>query len=464
MNFVAVRYLTRFACLVLPALAACSLSPAISHDVTDYYRVNDLAANRIILLNILRARDGLPLHFSELSQIRGQLSAGAAGAVNFPFGSQSDVTNRPAQTAALGVTVSSAPSFDIVSLDTKDFTEGVMSPIDPQTVRFFMDEGVDYRMVLMLLASGVRQAGSDEMLLNAPASSRIVCYKTKPAVNALPDPDQYTIQESDQPCKGYREAEFYSFLRVLNNTGRLYAIDVRPSPRPVGAPFAIHMNRDLSSVTSLDPAKYFLRPVSSGRFQLMARSPYMVMVLCRETSSGPQVASVLSIFEDVSETVPADACNPNLAAQIKSQRTSTGVPLPGPVVHVGTTPGTFIVKLRSTLEVIQYLGEILAFQQQHDRCITVQYEPIPAVMAQHTFANCNRGALFHLVNPGNSKLASNIGINYGGRTWALPVPRRCVKIDRCDHTLETMSMISLLLDKNKSAKDILRTPAVQAVP
>jgi len=214
---------------------------------------------------------------------------------------------------SLGISVSSAPSFDITSLDTKDFTEGLWRRLIRRRCGSFLNEGIDYRLVLMLLASGIRQVGSNEMLLNAPDSSRIVCYTSKPGINALPNPKEYRILEADRICTGYKEREFYSFLRVLNNTGRLYAINVRPSPRPVGIPFAINMNKDLSSIASLNPSDYFLQPISSGEFQLMSLAPYTVTVLCSESLTGPKVVSVLSTTGNESETIPADSCNPNEA-------------------------------------------------------------------------------------------------------------------------------------------------------
>jgi hypothetical protein len=94
--------------LLCPWLSACSLSPAINHQALDYFRANDLAANQIILMNILRAKDGAPLHFSELSQIRGQLSVQAAASSTFPFGPIAHATQLPRRLATLGLTVSSA--------------------------------------------------------------------------------------------------------------------------------------------------------------------------------------------------------------------------------------------------------------------------------------------------------------------------------------------------------------------
>jgi hypothetical protein len=140
------------------------MGETINRQVFDYFRVNDLASNQIILLNILYARDAAPLHFSELSQIRGQLSANITASATFPFSAINHATVAPCDLGTLGATASSSPSFDIASLDTKDFTTGVMTPITPQAVKFFLDEGIDYRMVLMLLVSGIRPASSPELV------------------------------------------------------------------------------------------------------------------------------------------------------------------------------------------------------------------------------------------------------------------------------------------------------------
>jgi hypothetical protein len=462
-------------CVPVLLLAACSMEPVINHQVIDYYRVNDEAATQVMLLNILRAKDGLPLHFSELSQIRGQLAASAAVSATIPFGMQTGATTRPRNLVTPGVTVSSSPSFDITSLDTKDFTDGVMAPIAPKTLGFFMDEGIDYRMVLMLLASGIRQAGSDERLLNAPDSSRMVCFPNRKSplpVNAMPNPEepdaQYTIVGRDQPCAGWSEPEFYTFLRVLNNIGLVYAVSVQQFPKPIGPPFALDMHKDLASITRIDPKKYTLDRLPSGQYQLMSLSSDTVVVLCHATRSGPQVMTVLSGSGDGPEEVPAGLCDlkQNFAG---GSNAAMGTQDRAAFVHIGTSPGTAVLKLRSTLEVIQYLGQILAFQQEH-HCITVEYESLPTGPGMEQGLNCSStaeqsfGTLFRLVHSSNSSDASPISVAYGGQRWFVPPLPECGQTLHCDHTRQTLAIVSLLLDQNKSVEDLPRTPAVQTVP
>jgi hypothetical protein len=55
-------------------------------------------------------------------------------------------------------------------------------------------------------------------------------------------------------------------------------------------------------------------------------------------------------------------------------------------------------------------------------------------------------------------------VEYDGRRWSIPAAHTCLDVARCDHSAETMSIISLLLNRNKSAKDIASTPAVEVVP
>lgn len=383
-------------------LAACSLSGVMDDDVLDYFQVNDLATNRITLLNVLRAKDRAPLHFSELSQIRGQLSVSLTAAATMPIGPLSHTTSRGSTTSSANV--SAAPSFDIVSLDTKDFTTGVMTPITPQTLKFFFDEGMDYRLVLMLLSSGMRPAGEPEVILNAPDSARVVCYKENTlAFNARPS--GYRIIDPVEACSGFKEPEFYGFLRLMNSLRRVY------------------------------PITY---PASDG---IKSES----VLLCEEPSSGGQANPVALIgASDLDRlTVPASVC---------SGGAETGQ------ITLGTTPGTYVISIRSTLEVIQFVGRIVAFQEanstaSNERCVTL----IPVPLSGST---CDGEVLFRLQHRHSS---GDIGLDYNGTYWAVPAAEPCIP-GACDHTLETMSMVALLLNQNKSAAEITKTPAAQLVP
>ncbi|QIE29852.1 hypothetical protein SBC1_76110 (plasmid) [Caballeronia sp. SBC1] len=452
--------------LLCPLLAACSLEPIINHQVVDYFEANDIASNQVILQNILRAKDGAPLHFSELASIRGSLSSGASASATFPFMGPDHATTLPRKLGTVGLTITSSPSFDIDSLDTQDFTNGVMRPITPETAQFFLNEGIDYRMVLLLLVSGVRSAGSPEMLLNAPNSSRIVCYKQMPGPNALPI--DYTILEADEKCDGNKsEPEFYAFLRTINHLGRLYPLSVKKSPKPVGGPFDLDMHKDLPEVAKIDPSHYRLARLGSGKYQLMSETQGSNVVLCHETTSEPAVAGVLASESDESTPVPFDACSRKRGAAVDHSAYDEQTGITRQTV-VGEHEGTVVFKLRSTLEVIEYVGQILALQQEEteanlqlpERCVTLEYEDYKNGKKM----TCNYGVLFHLQRSSDGFSSPLTTVSYNGVSWSLPAPKVCRSPTLCDHTLETISVISLLLNQNKSSKDIAKTQAVQVVP
>jgi hypothetical protein len=435
-------------------LPGCSLTPLIDSNVTDYFEVSDQAANRIILLNILRAKDGAPLHFNELSLVRGQVSATATLSAISPFGPEMHATS-PRANASLGGTVSSAPSFDVGSLDTQDFTKGVMAPISPATFKFFLDEGIDHRLVLLLLLRGIRTPGNQELVLNAPESSRFVCYSEK--LTDLPAngiPSKYRIIANEDPCDSdSKEPEFFGFLRILNHLRRVYATNYALPQRPVGSPFTPDMGNSLRSLTAMDPSKFRLQKLPSGKYQLVLAERHEIVLLCQEPAPGggdaPAVLTSLS-SETEAETIPADACFARASLDWVSGASTLRAP--------GLIPDADILALRSTLEVIQYVGRILAFQEEGttagvERCVTLGFE--------RRDPGCRGNILFHLRH---DAIETPISLSYRGQSWAVPASRPCAVSTSCDHTLETMAMIALLLNQNKSAKDIPSTPAFQAVP
>jgi hypothetical protein len=438
------------------------MSEAINHQVFDYYQVNDLASNQIILLNILYARDGAPLHFSELSQIRGQLSANVTASTTFPFGSINHATVAPRNLGTLGATVSSSPSFDIASLDTKDFTTGVMAPISGHEIEFFLNEGIDYRMALMLFVSGIRPTNSAETVLNAPNDSRKVCIGAPHAVGSNAELTSFRIVASIETCETPL-SEFFAFLDIVNHINRLYPVSVMRSPRPMGPPFTLTMSTNLRAITSIDPTKYMLRKLPSGQYQLMTVPHASVVILCEATPTAARVVSVLSNSDGTPTRVRADACTTHRGFDEDAAETEP----PNAMVTIGVTPGTFDLKLRSTLEVIQYVGQILAFQEAEtarfpqfpERCVTLQF--IPHDRSHNT---CAGAVLIRLLNTTGTNAPSDFNVSYNGQRWSLPTPHTCPDSEHCDHSTETMSIISLLLNRNKSAKDIASTPAVQVVP
>jgi hypothetical protein len=427
------------------ALSACGLAPNVTSDAVSYHESADVVANRIILLNVLRAKDNAPLHFGELSLVHGQVSEQAGVGVVQPFGMVPKSSSLPRATISPLGNVADQAAFDLGTLDTQTFTKGVTEPISPQMLKYFIDNGVDHRLVLMLLLAGARLPGGHEPILNFPRSERVVCYRQPPVPGELPPPYELERQgERAADCQ-WREREFLAFLRIMNGLRRVYAVSHRPFI-PLGQPFRPDAARSLHDLMALDPAKHQVRRLPDGRVQLGLEAPQDEIVLCEERPGNDPVPREKKAQPD--GTASEGVCGTGSASLLDG----------GPGASTGPD-----FTVRSTLGIFSFLGQVLGSQERRsaasgkDICIRLDeqagFERDP---------DCSSGqVLFHLTH---DRLAARFGVDYEGRFWGVPKVPPCVNAtDHCDHTLETLSMLSLLLNLNKSARDIPSTPAVQLI-
>jgi hypothetical protein len=440
-------------CLVLGMLmlSACSLSPRMETDVLAYHETADVTANRLILLNVLRAKDDAPLHFAEMSLIHGAVSESGTALLTQPFGEVPHLSSSPRALLAPSASVGDQVTFDLGTLDTQTFSQGVTAPISPKMLKYFLDSGVDHRLVLLLLLSSARLPGGDEAIANYPRSTRVVCYQNgRPKLGDLPVQYQvHGMEMKDANCPG-REREFLAFLRILNALPRVFAVSHKPLV-PVGPPFRPNGANFLHDLLSMDPTKQSLTRSPGGLLQLSVQSADDQIVLCEDK---PWMGNLddTAVSARPTGTDPKamlnDPCNQHLASD---PGTATGI----------RREALLDFTVRSTLGIFQFLGQVLGGEEHRseeagtDICITLDDRG-----SRH---DCASGqVLFHLTH---DRTHARFGVDYGGDFWGVPDVKPCLDPNEvCDHTLETLSMVSLLLNLNKSARDIPSTPAVQLVP
>ncbi len=151
-------------------LGGCSLSSTIGEHGIAYNGTVEDATNAVLVLNVLRARDRAPLHFTTVGAIHGAFSLSAG------LGYDLTAVNNGLQPALLAA---SSPSFDIGPLDRQEFARGLMRPMDPTLLRLLSDQGMPDRLLLHLLVARFDAGPGGAATPNDPAARR--CDATTPA-------------------------------------------------------------------------------------------------------------------------------------------------------------------------------------------------------------------------------------------------------------------------------------------
>ncbi len=177
--------------------------------------------DKLLVLNILRAKDKAPLHFDEIPSIHESVTGSTSVQAVWPFGPLNKSVARNTLTA--GANIQLAPSFEIDNLATKDFVTGMSTPIDPKFVKYWLDRGLDRRVVLLLFFSAidvtVSNSGSGSIqkhtirIRNSPRDAIDALYASPPAIDTAKTASLGARELN--LCKG--QTDFQHYLKLINN-------------------------------------------------------------------------------------------------------------------------------------------------------------------------------------------------------------------------------------------------------
>jgi hypothetical protein len=129
--------------MILLAVGGCSFKEQIAQNALDYNYSVEQAHNRLTLLNILRAKDRRPMHFTRLGQVTGNFTSEATGTATASIGrpdTSGDVNTNVVGLESSG-TYASSPSFVIQNLDSKEFYSGILRPVPPELLQLYWNQG-----------------------------------------------------------------------------------------------------------------------------------------------------------------------------------------------------------------------------------------------------------------------------------------------------------------------------------
>ena len=115
--------------------------------------------NKLLLLNIARTHNGMPVHFTTTSSIAATFdwttTAGIGGTLEEgPGGLHSLNLN-------LGASASETPTFSITPLSGSEFTKRILTPLDEKIFEFIIHQGVPIDLVMRLVSGGIMEMKPD---------------------------------------------------------------------------------------------------------------------------------------------------------------------------------------------------------------------------------------------------------------------------------------------------------------
>jgi hypothetical protein len=489
-------------------LCGCGASPAIiKSDSLAFGEVIEDTTNKLLVVNVLRARDKAPLHFTDIPVIRESMQQTASLAFVDLLGSLSTTAR---DTRAGTLSVQTSPSFELTHLQSKDFITGISSPIDPKIVKYWLDRGLDRRIVLLLFfsAAEVVETRSEKgpvrtvKIMNSPRDAIDVIWgRTGP----FSGPEAFKCDV---------QSDFERYLKLLNLVRTFFAHTYRER-RQLARGMNLDPEKDsknLQAFAALDQTKVQLvYDKGLSAYSLYALSNEQKVAFCfyddRPPSGLPsaqyevmqagaeRVGDRKSCYQSIVDAPIEDSTRPQLSetpvffrgpAEVKQasrfceiyNRFARVTP---PVRDADGYPKLEVrLHIRSVGEIFQFLGDLLHYQEEIRRYLESDQQGKQKLNTPVTFGYCPddpgpgcNDIFFRLDgDPGNARFT----LNYRERNYAVAninslngAPRRdgssgADNAHQKDHTLEILSVLHQLVNLNKSAADIRATPSVQVLP
>jgi len=489
-------------------LTGCAISPVvINADSLSFGEVIEDTTNKLLVVNVLRARDKAPLHFADIPVIRESMQQSfSLSWLDFIGASRAPPTTR--DSVALGTSVQKSPSFELTHLQSKDFITGISSPIDAKIVKYWLDRGLDRRIVLLLFfsAAEIVETRSEK----GPVRTIKIMNSPRDAIDVIKGRKRPFSGPEALKCD--TQSDFERYLKLLNAVRTFFANTYRER-RLLARGMKLDPEKDsknLQAFAALDQTKVELvYDQGLSAYNLYAVSKEQKVAFCFYEDRPPpgrppaqyeiiqagadRVSDRRSCFQPVVEAPVEDSTRPQpierpvfFRGPVEVKEASRYCEIYNQFVGVSPVAKTdgypkleVRLHIRSVGEIFQFLGDLLHYQDE-----VRHYLSDPQVKQKLntpvTFGYCPDDPgpgcddiFFRLDgDPGNARFT----LTYRDREYAVANINSldgALRRDgssgpgnahRKDHTIEILSVLHQLVNLNKSAADIRATPSVQVLP
>lgn len=150
-------------CGALLGLSACSHSAQIAEHAGHYNDTLAIVEDEMMLKNILRAAERRKMHFTRLQSFTGSLSSSASLTSNLRAGADGATE---AFFNPLTLEASSSPSYSLSALNSKEFFNGILSPVPPSTFDLFINQGWSFDVLLSIFVDSIEVKSKNEGTLS----------------------------------------------------------------------------------------------------------------------------------------------------------------------------------------------------------------------------------------------------------------------------------------------------------
>lgn len=401
----------------------CAMPQTIAEHAIAYNDTVERATDTQMLMNILRARDQAPLHFTTIGSIRGQFNAG--GGLGY------DGSTGLGNGLLASISGGSSPGFDIGPLDRQDFARGLMRPLDPELFRVLWDRNMPDQLLIYLLVSrfdegpGGRRAVNDPRLRNnLTLEQRVACANA--GFDAQPPCDPFQAMVDQLTANG--PILFNGYTRYI----------------PVGPRLTREESTRPEFLASMREGGVSLRPDGNGWRLMRSVEQMAICIPGPPDARGRQTYTASAVDRDPPQISPmSQEGNPCIADEVleASEAPGRGAPASGVAWY-----------LRSVEEVLQYLGAV-----QHREEEGVPYRiGIREGIFQGVVTAGGSPRLFRLWS--DQPPRGRISARYRGQTWWV-----AEHDEGEDLTLRVLGIATQLLNIQKAAGDINTTSTVRVV-
>ena len=375
---------------VVALACGCTTEPLVRSAVTSNL-VQEEAHNKFLLLNIARAHQHMPMHFSQVTAVRASPGGFGIGvpSIGFeiPFGAGVGAST-------FSPSLESTSSVDTATLTSQEFYQGITTPVKPSLMTYFLSQGWPQAVVLFMFVHAIDFYDANENLIrNVRNGAR-------------------------------KNHEFADIVRDLLDCRFVSSTETR---------FATEESEDTLKVLPRRPekdatcSKEF--PVSKAVRDAAANWP--------SAASAPRPATAIATS---SKSVPAT---------VRANQSAFSAPTPAsvPAVPAGASAPVITAKitLRSPEAMVYYLGEL---SREQNKASAPQHDPWccdpgrPKTLAEQAQCRQVPATLFWL----RDATVSNpvVTVDYGKRTyWIGPHSEE----DRSAHVLSLLTQVLALQNK-----------------